>query len=258
MELKTLAANLQEGILTITINRPEQLNALNTAVFDELRLVFEDVYQNPNIHGVIITGSGIKAFAAGADIKEFSQFNIEQGKHLSKNGHDVFFIIENSPVTVIAAVNGFALGGGCELAMACHLRIASTNAKFGQPEVNLGLIPGYAGTQRLVQLIGKGKALELLMTADAIGAEQALKLGLVNHVVELEELLPFSRQLLQKIMSKSPEAVARVIRAVNAHFTEGVDGFGREIELFGECFGTADFSEGVSAFMEKRKAEFRK
>jgi enoyl-CoA hydratase len=258
MELKTLAANLQEGILTITINRPEQLNALNTAVFDELRLVFEDVYQNPNIHGVIITGSGIKAFAAGADIKEFSQFNIEQGKHLSKNGHEVFFIIENSPVTVIAAVNGFALGGGCELAMACHLRIASTNAKFGQPEVNLGLIPGYAGTQRLVQLIGKGKALELLMTADAIGAEQALKLGLVNHVVELEELLPFSRQLLQKIMSKSPEAVARVIRAVNAHFTEGVDGFGREIELFGECFGTADFSEGVSAFMEKRKAEFRK
>jgi enoyl-CoA hydratase len=258
MELKTLAANLQEGILTITINRPEQLNALNTAVFDELRLVFEDVYQNPNIHGVIITGSGIKAFAAGADIKEFSQFNVEQGKHLSKNGHDVFFIIENSPVAVIAAVNGFALGGGCELAMACHLRIASTNAKFGQPEVNLGLIPGYAGTQRLVQLIGKGKALELLMTADAIGAEQALQLGLVNHVVELEELLPFSRQLVQKIMSKSPEAVARVIGAVNAHFTEGVDGFDREIELFGECFGTADFSEGVSAFMDKRKAEFRK
>ncbi len=258
MELKTLAANLQEGILTITINRPEQLNALNTAVFDELRLVFEDVYQNPNIHGVIITGSGAKAFAAGADIKEFSQFNVEQGKHLSKNGHDVFFIIENAPVAVIAAVNGFALGGGCELAMACHLRIASSNAKFGQPEVNLGLIPGYAGTQRLVQLIGKGKALELLMTADAIGAEQALQLGLVNHVVELEELLPFSRQLLQKIMSKSPEAVARVIRAVNAHFTEGVDGFDREVVLFGECFGTADFSEGVSAFMEKRKAEFRK
>lgn len=258
MELKNLTAELLEGILTITINRPEQLNALNSGVFDELRVVFEDVYQNPNIQGVIITGSGAKAFAAGADIKEFSEFNVEQGKHLSRNGHEVFFIIENSPVAVVAAVNGFALGGGCELAMACHLRIASANAKFGQPEVNLGLIPGYAGTQRLVQLIGKGKALELLMTADAIGADQALQLGLVNHVVASEELLPFSRQMLQKIMSKSPEAVARVIRAVNAYYVEGMNGFDREVELFGECFGTTDFTEGVSAFMEKRKADFRK
>jgi enoyl-CoA hydratase len=258
MELQNLNAELQEGILTITINRPDQLNALNSGVFNELRVVFEDVYQNPNIQGVILTGSGAKAFAAGADIKEFSQFNVEQGKHLSRNGQEVFFIIENSPVAVIAAVNGFALGGGCELAMACHLRIASTNAKFGQPEVNLGLIPGYAGTQRLVQLIGKGKALELLMTADAIGADQALELGLVNHVVAQEELLPFTRQLLQKIISKSPEAVARVVRAVNAYFTEGVDGYSREVELFGECFGTNDFTEGVTAFMEKRKADFRK
>jgi enoyl-CoA hydratase len=258
MELKNLIADLQDGILTVTINRPDQLNALNSSVFDELRLVFEDVYQNPNIQGVIITGSGAKAFAAGADIKEFSQFNVEQGKHLSRNGHEVFFIIENAPVAVIAAVNGFALGGGCELAMACHMRIASTNAKFGQPEVNLGLIPGYAGTQRLVQLIGKGKALELLMTADAIGAEQALQLGLVNHVVSQEDLLSFCRQVLQKIISKSPEAVARVIQAVNAYYTEGVNGFDREVALFGECFGTNDFTEGVSAFMEKRKAEFRK
>lgn len=256
MVFETLLTDIENGILTVTLNRPNNLNALNARVFVELRAVFEDVYENSDIKSVIITGMGEKAFAAGADIKEFSAYNVEQGKHLSQNGHDVFFMIERCPKPVIAAVNGFALGGGCELAMACHLRVASENARFGQPEVNLGLTPGYAGTQRLIQLIGKGKALELLMTADMIKADEALQLGLVNYVKPLSELHSFCYELLEKITSKSPVAVAGIIDCVNAYFEEGVDGFKKEVQVFGNCFGTEDFKEGTSAFMSKRKALF--
>ena len=256
MTFETLLTDLENGILTVTLNRPDNLNALNTRVFTELRAVFEDVYENNAIKSVIITGMGEKAFAAGADIKEFSEYDVEQGKHLAANGHDVFFMIERCPKPVVAAVNGFALGGGCELAMSCHMRVASENARFGQPEVNLGLTPGYAGTQRLVQLIGKGKALELLMTADMIKADQALSLGLANHVVPQSELHGFCYELMEKIGTKSPTAVAGVIECVNAYFEEGVDGFKKEVEVFGNCFGTEDFKEGTAAFMEKRKADF--
>ena len=256
MTFETLLTDIENGILTVTLNRPSNLNALNTRVFSELRAVFEDVYENAQIKSVIITGMGEKAFAAGADIKEFSAYDVEQGKHLAQTGHDIFFMIERCPKPVIAAVNGFALGGGCELAMACHLRVASENARFGQPEVNLGLTPGYAGTQRLVQLIGKGKALELLMTADMIKADEALRLGLVNHVKPLNELHGFCYELLEKINSKSPVAVGGVIECVNAYFQEGEDGFKKEVQVFGNCFGTEDFKEGTTAFMEKRKADF--
>ena len=256
MTFETLLTDLENGILTVTLNRPQNLNALNTRVFSELRAVFEDVYENDDIKSVIITGMGEKAFAAGADIKEFSTYNVEQGKYLAANGHEVFFIIERCPKPVIAAVNGFALGGGCELAMACHLRVAAENARFGQPEVNLGLTPGYAGTQRLVQLIGKGKALALLMTADMVKAEQALELGLVNHIVPQAQLYAFCYELLEKIGTKSPVAIAGVIECVNAYYEEGVDGFKKEVEVFGNCFGTEDFKEGTTAFMEKRTAEF--
>jgi enoyl-CoA hydratase len=256
MVFESILTDLENGILTVTLNRPQALNALNERTFIELRAVFEDVPNNENISGVIITGMGDKAFAAGADIKEFMNFDVEQGKHLARNGQEVFFMIERCPKPVIAAVNGFALGGGCELSMACHLRIASPNARFGQPEVNLGLTPGYAGTQRLVQLIGKSKALELLMTADAIKADQAMELGLVNHVVEQEHLHEFCYELLEKITSKSPVAIAGVIECVNAYYEEGMDGFDKEIEVFGECFGTEDFKEGTDAFINKRKARF--
>jgi enoyl-CoA hydratase len=206
---------------------------------------------------VIITGSGAKAFAAGADIVEFKGLNEAQGKILAKRGHDTFDKIEKSPKPVIAAVNGFALGGGCELAMACHIRIATDAAKFGQPEVNLGIIPGYGGTQRMVQLIGKGKTLELLMTADLIDAHTAHTLGLVNHVVSAAELIDRSRAILTKIGSKAPIAIAKVIEAVNAHFKDGVDGFDTEVNLFAECAATEDFVEGAAAFLEKRKANFK-
>lgn len=256
MVFESILTDLENGILTITLNRPESLNALNERTFIELRSVFEDVPLNDAIRGVIITGMGEKAFAAGADIKEFMNFDVEQGKHLARNGHEVFFMIEQCPKPVIAAVNGFALGGGCELSMACHLRVASPNARFGQPEVNLGLTPGYAGTQRLVQLIGKSKALEMLMTADAIKADRALELGLVNHVVELDHLHEFCYELIEKIASKSPVAIAGVIQCVNAYFEEGVDGFETEVDVFGECFGTEDFKEGTTAFVSKRKANF--
>ncbi|MFN8309573.1 MAG: enoyl-CoA hydratase-related protein [Chitinophagales bacterium] len=254
--LTTLVTEAIDGILVITINREEKLNALNQFVIKELGLVMDEVYSNPGIKGVIITGKGSKAFAAGADISEFKGLNQEEGKNLAKRGHKVFNQIENCPKVVIAAVNGFALGGGCELAMACHLRVASENAKFGQPEVNLGLIPGYGGTQRLVQLIGKGKALELLMTADMIDAPTARALGLVNDVVQTVELLEHCKALVTKISSKAPFAIAQVVESVQAHFTDGIDGFDTETELFGKCVATEDFIEGTSAFLEKRKANF--
>jgi enoyl-CoA hydratase len=254
---ETLLTELTNGILIVTLNREDKLNALNKAVIGEISEVMDEVYANPEIKGVIITGKGSKAFAAGADIAEFKGLDEAQGKALAKRGHDTFNKIEMCPKPVIAAVNGFALGGGCELSMACHIRIASENAKFGQPEVNLGLIPGYGGTQRLVQLIGKGKALEMLMTADMIDAHSALKLGLVNDVVQTVELLDHCKAMITKIASKAPLAIAQVIHAVYAHFKDGLDGFDTEIALFGKCVTTEDFVEGTAAFLEKRKASFK-
>lgn len=252
----TLLTEVTDGILLITINREDKLNALNKTVVIELGEVMDELYTNPEIKGAIITGKGNKAFAAGADIAEFKGLDEASGKALAKRGHEVFSKIEMSPKPIIAAVNGFALGGGCELAMACHVRIASENAKFGQPEVKLGLIPGYGGTQRLVQLIGKGKALELLMTADIIDAACAEKMGLVNDVVQTVELMEITRAMMTKIINVAPFAVAKVIESVYAHFKDGIDGFDTEIELFGKCVSTEDFVEGTSAFLEKRKAKF--
>lgn len=252
----TLLHHLENGILTITINRPDKLNALNAAVFTELDWAMDEVIENKDIHSVIITGAGQKAFVAGADISEFNSLNKQEAMDLSQRGQDIFLKIEKSPKPVIAAVNGFALGGGCELAMACHFRIASTNAKFGQPEVNLGLIPGYGGTQRLTQLIGKGRSLELLMSASMIDAKTAHQYGLVNHVTEPEELLNKAKEILSTINQKAPVAVAGCIDAVNAHFEKSTDGFRKEVEIFGNCFGTEDMKEGTAAFMEKRKANF--
>lgn len=245
-----------DGILTLTINRPAKLNALNQATLREIKEVIQSVYTDDSVKGVIITGSGEKAFVAGADIAEFSGLNAESGRGLAQNGHDIFFAIERCPKPVIAAVNGFALGGGCELAMACHLRVASNNAKFGQPEVNLGLIPGYGGTQRLVQLIGKGRAMELLLTSDMINAEQAHAFGLVNHVTDAAGLLPKCKEILEKIFTKAPLAIGATITSVNALFEDGKDGFAVEVAEFGKLVETTDFVEGTTAFMEKRKANF--
>jgi enoyl-CoA hydratase len=251
----TLLTSLDNGIFTITINRPDKLNALNAAVMNDLELAMQEVGVNVDIKSVIITGSGQKGFVAGADITEFQGLTSGEGMDLARKGQNVFFMIENSPKPVVAAVNGFALGGGCELAMACHFRIASENAKFGQPEVNLGLIPGYGGTQRLVQLIGKGRALELLMTGNMVDAQTALQYGLVNYVVPQTELLGKARSILELINTKAPLAVSRCISAANAVFGHG-NGFDIEIEAFGECFGTEDMKEGTDAFLQKRKANF--
>ena len=251
----TLLTHLEEGIFTITINRPDKLNAINKEVMDDLNTVMDEVRANKDIKSVILTGSGEKAFVAGADISEFTAANQQQGMAMSKKGHDVFFKIENSTKPVIGAINGFALGGGCELAMACHFRIASENAKFGQPEVNLGLIPGYGGTQRLVHLIGKGRALELLLTGDMIDANTALQYGLVNKVTAPAELINTCKGILKKINSKGPVAVGYCIAAANASVTP--KGFEEEIFSFGECFSTEDMKEGTAAFLEKRKPVFK-
>jgi enoyl-CoA hydratase len=254
--MSNIITDVEKGILTITVNRPDKLNALNYQTIQEIGGAIAKAEHDVKIRGIIITGSGNKAFVAGADISEFAQYSVEEGKELSAAGHKVFDSIENCSKPVVAAVNGFALGGGCELAMCCHLRIASTNARFGQPEVKLGIIPGYAGTQRLVQLIGKSKALELLMTADMIGAEEALQYHLVNYVTPSEQLLEKAREILDKITAQSPKAITAIIRCVNAYYAESVDGFQFEINEFGKCFGTDDFKEGVKAFLEKRKPEF--
>jgi enoyl-CoA hydratase len=253
---QTLLTNLENGILTITINRPDKLNALNKSVMDELNEVVEEIYKNANIKSAIITGAGNKAFVAGADISEFSGLNDDAGMLMSEKGQILFFKVEDCPKPIIAAVNGFALGGGCELAMSCHFRIASENAKFGQPEVNLGLIPGYGGTQRLTQLIGKGRAIELLITANMIDANTALQYGLVNYVVPQEELLTKARSILELINSKAPKAIAGCIKAANAVFDESGNGFETEVKEFGKCFNTKDVKEGITAFLEKRKANF--
>lgn len=254
---QTLSTQLDNNILTITINRPEKMNALNQQVLAELALVVDEIYGNREIKGALITGSGEKAFVAGADISEFLTLSDKQGEELAKKGHVIFKRIESCPKPIIAAVNGFALGGGCELAMACHFRIASENAKFGQPEVNLGLIPGYGGTQRLTQLIGKGKAMELMMTGDMITAAEAQAWGLVNHVVKLEELLPKAVSILRKIQTKAPLAIARVIKCANAALDKDQDGFELELKEFGACFATKDLEEGAAAFIQKRQPNFK-
>jgi len=253
---KTLITSLEQGIFTITINRPDKLNALNKTVIEELSKAVDEVYSNDEIRCAIITGSGTKAFVAGADISEFLELAAEEGSSLAKKGQSVFNNISQCHKPVIAAINGFALGGGCELAMACHFRLASDNAKFGQPEVNLGLIPGYGGTQRLTQLVGKGKAMELILTANMIDANEAKQLGLVNYVTTPESLIEECKKILGVIMSKGPKAVGKVIAAINAHFDKSKNGFDEEIRLFGECFATDEMKEGVTAFLEKRKAHF--
>lgn len=252
----TLLTQLQDDIFIITINRPDKLNAINNQVMTDLKMAMQEVYTNEAIKSVIITGAGSKAFVAGADISEFNGLTIDEGKAVAAKGASVFFDIENCPKPVVAAVNGFALGGGCELAMACHFRIAADNAKFGQPEVNLGLIPGYGGTQRLVQLIGKGRAIELLISGAMIDAATALHYGLVNHVVPAEELLNKTKAILATVHTKAPIAVAKCIAAANAVFNEKRDGYEIEMTGFGECFGTRDMIEGTTAFLEKRKAVF--
>jgi enoyl-CoA hydratase len=254
---QTLLTDLQDGTFVITINRPDKLNALNKDVIEDLSKALDEVYNNVDIKTVIITGAGEKSFVAGADISEFIELNSNGGAALARKGQEmVFNRIENSPKPIIAAVNGFSLGGGCELAMSCHFRTASENAKFGQPEVNLGLIPGYGGTQRLTQLIGKGKAMELCMTSDMVGAEEAKSLGLVNHVFPIAELLNETKKIAQKIQTKAPLAVAKVIACVNDAAKGNPNGFENEIVRFGECFDTADKKEGTTAFLEKRKANF--
>lgn len=255
---QTLLTDLQDGTLVVTINRPDKLNALNKDVIEELGKVVDEIYSNADIKSAILTGSGEKAFVAGADISEFTTLDAAGGSALAKKGQDnVFDKIENSPKPIVAAVNGFALGGGCELAMSCHFRTASENAKFGQPEVNLGLIPGYGGTQRLTQLVGKGKAMELMMTADMIGADEAKALGLVNHVWPLAELLSKTKEILQKIHTKAPIAISKVISCVNDAAKADSNGFANEVKRFGECFSTEDMREGTTAFLEKRKAIFK-
>ncbi|MBK6894615.1 MAG: enoyl-CoA hydratase/isomerase family protein [Flavobacteriales bacterium] len=248
-----------EGIRTITINRPEQLNALNRATISELDQALDQAQADKAVRVLIITGSGPKAFVAGADIKEFAHFSVEEGKMLSAEGHKLLFDhVEHFEKPVIAAVNGFALGGGLELAMSCHFRVASDNARMGLPETSLGVIPGYGGTQRLARLVGKGKAMEMIFTAGMIKADEALQWGLVNHVVPQDQLLAKCNELAAAIMKNSPTALAPAIRAVNAGYEPGANGMQREIEEFGKCFGTPDFIEGTSAFMEKRKPEFGK
>jgi enoyl-CoA hydratase len=245
------------GILTIRISRPEALNALNLKTLSELISVLQDTYQSSEIKGLTLTGDGDKSFVAGADIKELSALTREQALAFAKNGQRLFKLIEDCPKPVIAAVNGYALGGGCELAMACHIRVASEEAKFGQPEVSLGIIPGYGGTQRLTQLVGRGKALELMMTGDMISAQEAKSIGLVNHVVQKGELMNFAEKMMGRILSKGPIAVANVIKSANAGFNFELAGYEAEAENFAICTTTDDFKEGTNAFVEKRQPRFK-
>ncbi|TDQ28780.1 enoyl-CoA hydratase/isomerase family protein [Tenacibaculum caenipelagi] len=257
MNFENILVEQTNGLATITINRPKKLNALNKATIEELHNAFKGLESDAAVKTIIITGSGDKAFVAGADISEFAHFSVEEGGMLAKKGQEILFdFVENLSTPVIAAVNGFALGGGLELAMACHFRVASDNAKMGLPEVSLGVIPGYGGTQRLPQLIGKGKAMELVMTAGMITADEAKEYGLVNHVTSQEELLPLAEKIASKIMRNSSVAISAAIKAVNANFKDGINGFETEITEFGNCFGTEDFKEGTNAFLEKRKPEF--
>jgi enoyl-CoA hydratase len=258
MSFQNLLIENKGRIAYIVINRESKLNALNKATLAELHTALTDAFKNPEVGGIIITGAGQKAFVAGADISEFAGGDAATGGELARQGQAlVFDLIENSSKPVIAAINGFALGGGLELAMACHIRVASDNAKMGLPEVTLGLIPGYGGTQRLPRLLGKGKALEMIMTADMITAEEAARYGLINHLVTMDELLPKAEEIMNKILLRAPLAIASAIRAVNAGQKDGVNGFEVEMEEFARCFNTKDLKEGVKAFSEKRKPEFK-
>ena len=257
MNFENILIEQKGSLAVVTINRPTKLNALNKNTIAELHKAFKSLELDALVKAIIITGSGEKAFVAGADISEFADFNVEQGAELARKGQESLFdFVQNLSVPVIAAVNGFALGGGLELAMAAHFRVASSNAKMGLPEVSLGVIPGYGGTQRLPQLVGKGRAMEMVMTAGMIDAETALDYGLVNHVVPQDELLALAEKIASKIMRNSSVAIAEAINAINANYEAGVNGFEVEIEAFGNCFGTEDFVEGTTAFLEKRKADF--
>jgi enoyl-CoA hydratase len=257
MAYENILVENKGSIATITINRPKQLNALNGATIAELSEAFKAAEKEVATRVIIITGMGEKAFVAGADIKEFAEFSLEQGKELSKKGHDTLFdLVENLSTPVIAAINGYCLGGGLELAMASHIRIASENAMMGLPEVSLGVIPGYGGTQRLTQLIGKGKAFELIMTAGMMKAEDAKDWGLVNHVTFQKELLVLAEKIANKIAKNSPKAIGLAIESVNAGQVDGVNGFDVEIAKFGESFGTEDFKTGTQAFLNKEKPTF--
>lgn len=257
MSYNNLLVNHENHIATVTINRPEKLNALNMAVIDELGQCFTELSNNIDIRCIILTGAGEKAFVAGADISEFASFSIEEGKNLAAQGQQKLFdLVENLTTPIIAAINGFALGGGLELAMSCHVRVASENAKMGLPEVSLGVIPGYGGTQRLPRLIGKGRAMELIATAQMLKADKAADYGLVNHVVSQEELMGKCMSIASKICANSPTAIGFAIQAVNSGFNS-LNGFKTEIDLFGNAFGTNDFNEGTTAFLEKRKANFK-
>lgn len=257
MSYNNIISKENNGITTITINRPKKLNALNRETIQELHEAFDEADNDKDTKVIIITGSGEKAFVAGADISEFADFDVNEGTSLAAKGQELLFnFVENLSTPVIAAVNGFALGGGLELAMSAHFRVASDNAKLGLPEVSLGVIPGYGGTQRLPQLVGKGRAMEMIMTAGMIDANQALSYGLVNHVTSLEELLPLCEKIATKISRNSTVAISAAIRAINANYKDGVDGYNVEVKEFGNCFGTDDFEEGTTAFLQKRKADF--
>jgi len=257
MKFENLLIETREGLATIIIDRPSKLNALNSDTIQELHEAFKKADEDKNIKVIIITGNGDKAFVAGADISEFADFSVSEGQNLAAKGQALLFdFVANLSTPVIAAVNGFALGGGLELAMAAHFRIASDLAKMGLPEVSLGVIPGYGGTQRLPQLVGKGRAMEMIMTAGMIEAQQALDWGLVNHVTSSEELIAFAEKIASKIMRNSSMAIASAIEAINSGFEDGENGFDTEVIQFGKCFGTADFKEGTTAFLEKRRANF--
>lgn len=257
MSYNNIITALSNNITTITINRPSKLNALNKETIEELHDAFKTAEADKNTKVIIVTGSGEKAFVAGADISEFADFDTNEGEKLAAKGQEILFnFVENLSTPVIAAINGFALGGGLELAMACHFRIASDNAKMGLPEVSLGVIPGYGGTQRLPQLIGKGRAMELIMTAGMIDATTALSYGLVNHIEKQEDLLALCQKIATKILRNSPVAIGAAINAINANYKDGTNGFEIEIKEFGNSFGTKDFKEGTTAFLQKRKANF--
>lgn len=256
MTYETLLTELEQGILTVTVNRPDKLNALNRSVLADLDQLMDRVQSDPEIRAVLLTGSGPKAFVAGADISEFLQAGPDEGAALAKRGQDLFLRIERCPKPFVAAVNGFALGGGCELAMSCHFRLASDNARFGQPEVNLGIIPGYGGTQRLPRLIGSGRAMEMILSGGMIDATEAHRIGLVNHITTPELLLETARGILLTILSRSPVAVGQAIAAVNAASSNDTDGYAVEVDMFRGCFSTEDMKEGVTAFLEKRKPIF--
>jgi enoyl-CoA hydratase len=253
--MENILFEIKDHLAIITINRPDKLNALNFVTMNELKTVIEQVYDNEVLRGAIITGAGNKSFVAGADITEIANLDELSGKKVSENGQEVFALIENSPKPFVAAINGYAIGGGCELAMACHMRVAAAHAQFAQPEVNLGIIPGYGGTQRMTQLIGKSKAIELICTGDYINADEAMSLGLVNYVVDSSEVLVKSKSILEKIFSKPRLATSLVIEAVNSVYHE-VDGYQVEANAFNSCTNTGDFKEGTSAFLQRRKPNF--